>query len=151
MKKTTLLLSALLLVFACDLDEKEQAPAPSKTELLTNGNQKSWYIYSSVPEDPCASASDDTWTFSADGSFAYDHGAVTEDEAGECGDLINFEGTWAFSTDETAITIVALRATGSTENMDPLTIVSAIITTLTSDKLVITAIGDSGSVELRKR
>ena len=74
-----------------------------------------------------------------------------QDEAGECGDLINFEGTWAFSTDETAITIVALRATGSTEDMDPLTIVSAIITTLTSDKLVITAIGDSGSVELRKR
>ena len=151
MKKTTLILSVLFLIFACDKDEKEQGPAPSKTELLTAGNQKSWYVYSSTPEDPCASASDDTWTFSTDGSFAYDHGAVTDDEEGECGDLINFEGTWAFSADEAAITIVALRATGSTENMDPLTIVSAIITTLTSDKLVITAIGDSGSVELRKR
>lgn len=149
MKKSILILSALFLVFACDKDEKESAP--SKTELLTGGSQKSWYIYASTPEDPCGSASDDTWTFFADGSVAYDHGTVTEDQEGQCGDLINFEGTWAFSAEETEITIVALRAAGSTEAMDPFTIGSGAITTLTTDRLVITTDGNSETIEFRKR
>ena len=151
MKKTILVLTALFLVFACD-EEKVQAPLPSKTELLSGDNQKSWYIYSSTPEGQCTSGADDSWTFSADGGFAYDHGTVTEgeDEDGECGDLINLEGTWAFSEEETEITIIALRGTESTEDLDPMTIVTGDITTLTRDRFVITAEG-LGSAEFRTR
>jgi len=146
MKRTILIFSLSLLVFACDKDEKEQ-PAPSRTELLTGGSQKSWYQFLSTPDD-CASSGDNTWTFFADGTLAYDHGTVTKDEAGECGDFINFEGTWAFSEEETMITIVALRPTGSTEEIEPYTIGPGTITTLTNDRLVITTV--EGSVEFRK-
>jgi VCBS repeat-containing protein len=152
MKKTFLILSIMFAIIACDEDEKEQAPAPSKKELLTGGTHKDWYVYSSSPEDRCASGVDDTWTFFADGSFAYDHGTITEDEQGECGDLINFEGTWEFSSDETGITVIALRAAGAAEDMgESITVLGGNITTLTNDRMVVTLEDNSASIELRKR
>lgn len=150
MKKTILIISAVFLAFACDKDEKEQDP--SKTDLLTGGSQKSWYVYSVTPDGACASSSDDTWTFFADGALAYDHGTVTEDLEGSCGDYMNLEGTWNFSNNETEIAFVALRAAGSTEDMaEPFTIGTGIVTTLTSDRLVITADADGEIVEFRKK
>ena len=152
MKKTILILSIMFAVIACDKDEKEQAPAPSKKELLTGGTQKDWYIYSISPDDRCASGADDTWTFSADGSLAFDHGTITEDEQGECGDFINFEGTWEFSSDETEITAIARRAAGAAEDMDEsVTVLDGTITTLTNDRMVITLADNSTIIELRKR
>ena len=152
MKKTILFCSVLLTILACNNDEKEQTPSPSKTELLTGGASKTWYVFSTTPDDRCASGSDDTWTFYADGTLTYDHGTVTEDEQGECSDLINFEGTWSFANNETVITIIALRAAGASEDMDePLTIASGTVTTLTGDRMVITLQDQSATVELRKR
>ena len=152
MKKTILILSIMFAIIACDKDEKEQAPTPSKKELLTGGTHKDWYVYSINPDDRCASGVDDTWTFFADGSFAFDHGTITEDEQGECGDLINFEGTWEFSADETEVTVIARRAAGASEDMDEsITILNGTITTLTADKLVVTFPDNSASIELRKR
>jgi hypothetical protein len=151
MKKTFLIVSIVLSIFSCDKDEKEATPPPSKTELLTGGTQKSWSIFSSTPETPCSSSTDDRWTFFADGTFEYDHGDVTESDDSECGDLINFEGSWAFESAETKISIVALRPTGSDEEVDPLTVASGTLTELTSDRLIITAPGTQGSMELRKK
>ena len=148
MKKNLLILTLLLTILSCEKDEREITP-PSKTELLTNGNQKSWFVFSSSPDDACSSSADDSWTFFSDGTFEYDHGDVTEGDDG-CGDLINFEGSWTFTNEESDITIVALRATGSTDNMDPLTVVDGSLTVLTEDRLVITADG-LGSMELRKK
>jgi hypothetical protein len=153
MKKTLLIVSVVLSIFSCDKDEKELTPPPpppSKTELLTGGTQKSWSVFSSTPEAPCSSSADDKWTFFSNGTFEYDHGDVTESEDSECGDLINFEGTWAFESEETKITIIALRPTGSDEEIDPLTVASGTVTELTSDRFVITGPGSQGSLELRK-
>jgi hypothetical protein len=151
MKKTLLIAFIALSVFSCDKDEKEVTPPPTKTELLTGGTQKSWSIFSQSPEPACSSSTDDRWTFFSDGTFQYDRGTVTESEDGECSDLINFEGSWAFESAETKITIIALRPTGSTDEIDPLTVASGTLTELTSDRLIITAPGSQGSVELRKK
>lgn len=150
MKKAILIISTVFLLFACDKDEKEQTP--SKTDLLTGGSQKSWYVFAVTPDGPCPSSSDDTWTFFADGSMAYDHGTVTESQEGTCGDYINLEGTWEFTNNETEITLVATRAAGATEEMaEPFTIGNGVVTTLTSDRLVISVNGDSEIVEFRKK
>jgi VCBS repeat-containing protein len=151
MKKTTLFFSVLtLFFFAC---EKDSEPVVlSKTDLLTSGSQKTWYTFSSTPEPLCSSTHDDTYTFFADGSFEYDHGIITESDDGECGDLINLEGTWKFEENESAITITALRAKGATEDMDPLTIIQADITELTIGRLVLVSKdGTSGTLEFRPK
>ena len=152
MTKKILIISLILFLSACDKDKDNETPIPSKTELLTAGSQKDWYIFSSTPESPCPSSVDDTWTFFADGQFEFDHGTVTEDEGEECGDFVNLEGTWEFSSDEKNITIVALRAKGSTEDFDtPVTIGSGVITELTEGRMVVTSPDGEESYELRPR
>ena len=149
MNKSILLIFALTLFFACN-DEKDD-PARSKTELLTGGNLKSWYLFSSTPEEPCSSAIDDSWIFFSNGSFEYNHGVVTEDETGECGDLVNIEGTWEFENNETTLTIIALREKGSTSNSTPLTLLQGEINVLDDGRLVVTATNPSTSAEFRKK
>lgn len=84
--------------------------------------------------------------------MAYDHGTVTESQEGLCGDYINFEGTWEFTNNETEITLIATRAAGATEEMaEPITIGSGVVTTLTTDRLVISVNGDSEIVEFKKK
>ena len=100
MKKMTLLTLTLISIFACDNEESTL----SKSDFLTSGSQKSWYIFSVTPDGPCGSVSDDTWTFLVNGTLTYNHGTVTEDPVKQCGDLVNLEGTWQFSNSETTLT-----------------------------------------------
>lgn len=146
MKKTFLLLASIGLMIGCSDDEN---PTSSKLDLLTGGSQKSWYVYESSDDDPCPSSSDDTWTFFADGALAYDHGTVTETPAESCSDLVNFNGSWEFTNDETKLKMVAEENSDTGEDLDDMTLINANITTLTEDRLVLTLNGES--LEFRKK
>jgi hypothetical protein len=147
MKKTFLFLASLIIVLGCS-DDDDATPV-SKLDLLTGGSQKSWYVYDTTDDDPCPSTADDNWTFFADGVLDYNHGTITDSEEGQCGDLVNFEGTWEFGDNETSLTMVAERNTDTDEDLGSFTLISGDITTLTEDRLVISV--SSGSVEFRKR
>lgn len=151
MKKNLLFIFALTLFFACDKEKED--PAVSKTDLLSGGSQKTWYIYAALPDDRCASATDDSWIFSSNGTFEFNHGAIIEDEVNECSDFVNIEGTWKFENNEATLTIIALKEKGSTEDIGTLTLVQGEISVLTNERLVITysTPSPSGSVEFRKR
>lgn len=108
MKLRYLIIAVVTIAFSCNDDEKESKK--TKTELLTGGSSKSWYITAETPEeeDPNCRPSadrekDNSWTFYADGKFVFDHGTITETET--CGDVINFTGTWEFTNNETGIII----------------------------------------------
>jgi hypothetical protein len=151
MKKMTLLILTLISIFACD--NEESTPAPSNSDFLTSGSQKSWYIFSGTPGSPCGSASD-SWTFFANGTFTYNHGTITDDATNPCGDLVNLEGTWQFSSDETTITVIALREAGSNTNNLSLTLMEDKITTLDNDRLVVNSTGSNNiqyTTEFRKK
>lgn len=151
MKHMTLMILTLISIFACD---RGTTPAPTKTDFLTSGSQKSWYPFSSTPDDACGSISDDTWTFFANGTFTYDHGTITEDVNNNCGDLINLEGSWEFSNNETTLTVTGLREAGaSTDNLS-LTLMQGDVTLLDNDRLVVSTTGPNSVqyiIEFRKK
>lgn len=154
MKKSIVLIFALALFFSCDKEKEE--PVISKTDLLTGGSQKTWYMHSASPADElCSSQSDNTYIFFADGSFEYDHGTVTmgTDNDSECGDLVNLEGTWEFKENETAIVIVGRRVKGETEDMaEPLTLFDVKIDELAIGRLVLVDRNDPAlSAEFRPK
>jgi hypothetical protein len=93
--------------------------ADDRTALLTGTGTKSWYLYARIPEKANATckskhaiSSDNTYTFHANGTFEYDHGAVTEDDACEgddcCSDIVNLTGTWKFTRTGKGLRIIAL-------------------------------------------
>lgn len=145
MKKILSVLLICVVVVACNKDDE----SPSKTNLLTGGTQKGWYVYSITPDEDedCTSGDDDTYTFFADGKFQYNHGAIVE--AGDCSDLANFDGTWAFTNSEGKIVITAVKETGGDTFDEPLEIANATITSISADKLVLTQ--GVTSIELRKK
>jgi hypothetical protein len=114
------------------------APAViSKTDLLTNGSQKSWSFYSMTPDERCSSIADDTWIFFANGTFEYSRGTVTADAANTCRDFVNVTGTWSFSNSETNISVTALQEKGNPSNVFSVIMLQGQITVLEDNRLVV--------------
>lgn len=156
MKRKTILMVLFISLMSCEKEEvapQNEDLEPSKTQLLTADTQKSWYIVAASPEEPCGSASDDSWIFKSDGTFEFDHGTVTEDEAGECSDFINLTGTWEFTDSETGLKLFAERGKDDPSVELNLTLFDAKITELTDDKLSLSQEhnGTTRTVEFRKR
>ena len=92
--------------------------------FLTGGNKKSWYLYSNTPENSggCKEAeavsSDNTYTFSSDGSFEFDHGTITEDASCEdcCTDFVNVIGEWKFTKNQKGLQVTILHEKGNKRN-----------------------------------
>jgi hypothetical protein len=63
---------------------------------------------------------DNTWTFFADGSFEFDHGAITQDpdcmEEGCCTDLVNIIGNWSLTENGTMIKVMFLHEKDNPSN-----------------------------------
>jgi len=86
----------------------------TRNDLLTDGVVKSWSLFSQMPTGNCSSiTADNTYTFHSNGTFTFDHGALTRNASctGEncCSDMVNIIGTWRFSEDEQTISIKGLR------------------------------------------
>ena len=103
---------AFALLFAAIGCRNDDLDIKTKTQLLTGGSSRSWNITEESPEDedplcrPSADyAKDNTWTFSADGNFSFDHGAIVGNES--CSDIISFTGTWEFTENESKIVVTA--------------------------------------------
>ena len=113
----------------------------TKLTLLTGNSNKSWYYY--MPDLNSSEQkifADNTYTFFSDGSFEFDHGSVIE-EAGckkDCpGDLVNFEGKWEFTNNETGLRITALHEKGNAANAHTMVLYDATIVSLTETSLVL--------------
>jgi hypothetical protein len=118
MKKISALLIISILVICCKEDEPAKPVVKTKAELLTNGSTKSWNITHEEPVDddplcrPTADyAMDNSWSFSANGDFVFDHGSITENES--CSDIINLFGTWQFTNSESRIVLTADESFGT--------------------------------------
>ena len=116
--------------------------------LLANATNKDCYLYSSTPEsstETCRSdhaiASDNTYIFYADGTFKFDHGTITEDEACTnedcCNDLVNITGKWKFTNNQKKIRITALHETGNESNALTMVLFNATIDQLDENVLKI--------------
>ena len=145
------ILLSFVVLLACEKDS--DTPKPSKTELLTSGSQKSWYIASLTPDGVCASASDDSWIFFGNGTFEYNHGQIQEVPGSSCSDFVNIEGTWTFGNNESTLTVVAVKEKGSTTNDLNMTLMQGTLSSLDKDKMILTGShnNESYTVEFRKR
>jgi hypothetical protein len=136
------------------------------TEVLAGTNSKSWYLYSSTPEANIASCKtshplslDNTFTFYANGTYEFDHGAVTEDPAcmseNCCSDLINISGTWKFTNNQTGLVITAVSEKGKPANVINMVIYSGTIEELSETVLKFSQLDAETNImhhfELRKR
>jgi hypothetical protein len=139
-------LLSLFLLVSIFVSPVEPVPVETKAILLAGSTQKAWYLTSKTPEPamaPCQSSSpqsmDNTWTFYADGTFTYNHGAVTEDadcnEPGCCSDLANLEGSWELKGAEEGLTITALKLQESQESIGAVTLMDARILLLEEGRL----------------
>jgi hypothetical protein len=147
MQKTFLFLASLIIIVGCS-DDDEPASS-SKSDLLTGGSQKAWYVYDTSDDDPCPSSADDSWTFFANGDLNYNHGTITESDADQCSDLVNFDGSWEFADGETKIEMVAEENSDTGEDLDDFTLINGTISTLTEDRLVISS--TMAFIEFRKK
>ena len=141
--KKLLILALFFCLFAC----KDENEGPSKLQLLTNGSSKSWYVAAISGGNACGGTdmmNDNTWTFYSDNKFTYDHGIVTE--FGECEDLKNFTGTWAFEEDETHIRILTLYNTDDPDDKFNEELLFGRIVELTADRIVLDADGSLGTL-----
>ena len=114
--------------------------------LLTGGNHKAWQLVSHTPEQPGATcksshpiASDNMYTFFADGSFSFDHGSITEDQQCDnedcCSDMVNMIGTWKFANSGKGLVIKVLYEKENPDNKFTLTLFSATIEQLNENVL----------------
>jgi hypothetical protein len=139
MKSFTLFISIVTIFFACHKDDEQ----PSKTQLLTNGSSKVWRLSEEHPEDLACSVSservkDNSWVFSNNGNFSYDHGQVTEMANETCSDLINLMGKWVLTENETNLLVTITYSPDKPNvifNNDTLFFVQ--IKALTNDALII--------------
>jgi hypothetical protein len=137
------MLLLVLVTISCDKDNEK----PSKVKLLTNGSTKSWNITNETPPDDDADCRpdseflvDNSWNFSADGSFTFDHGTVTEGTS--CSDLINLTGNWSFEDGGSKLHITLDHATDNPQLVfNDETFFSLDIKSLTATKLIVTEIG----------
>lgn len=136
--KKLLYFGLILVALACSDDEQ-----PSRTELLT-GN---WYVTSETPSSVAGCGTgepyvaDDTYAFWADGTFTYDHGAITEG-TGNCSNFINLEGTWTFHDNESRFLVTIDHSPEYPErDLKGDTLILAKIKSLEAEKLVLT-LGD---------
>jgi hypothetical protein len=139
MKNAIFLTVSILVLVSCSKDEDAK---PTNLELLAGTESKEWYLYATSPESetcPTSSVSivDNTYTFSSDGTFFYDHGTVTEVPGCDncCGDLVNITGTWEFTNDETNMKIMALYKTGDPDFVLDIELINGQIDLLESGKL----------------
>ena len=132
-------------LLACSDDE-----SPSKTQLLTNGSFKAWFI-STAPNSDCEGienmSNDNTWTFFNDGKFTFDRGTVTE--AGDCSDIKNVTGTWKFEENETKIRIHVSYNTDDSSDIIDQELVFASIVELAADKMVLDMDGSAATFNPR--
>jgi hypothetical protein len=146
--KKTILFGLLLLAMACK-DDKEPL---SKTDLLIG----SWYYTAESPDDsdcPVTEAfiQDDNHIFSADGTYVYDHGAVTE--SGKCSNIIAMVGKWKFQDNESKLLVTIEYSPEFPNRTDDLkgdTLLYATIKSLTADKLMLTEGGFEATMTKRK-
>ena len=144
MKKSFVVLTLIVLMLACKDEEKI-----SRLQLLTNGSTKSWNVTAESPESSEIScrpdtdfASDNSWAFSSDGTFKYDHGTLTEGEV--CSDMRNLTGNWKFTESESNLLITLLYETGNPSyTFDGDTLFLTSIETLTTSTLTLKQDGQS--------
>ncbi|HEY0741008.1 MAG TPA: lipocalin family protein [Chryseosolibacter sp.] len=125
---------ACIIMFACE--KQNDVTPPTKTQLLTGGSTKAWKLQSSIPEDLCPTNIDNTYFFSADGTFEFDRGTNVESE--NCSDIINVFGTWSFKNNEATLIVIALGPTGQPASNEPLELINATISSLSEEELVLT-------------
>jgi hypothetical protein len=102
-------------------------PEAENRNFLASDTKKDWQLVRSTPEPELNSCKplgsvlyDNTWTFFADGSFEFDHGAITQDpdcmEEGCCTDLVNIIGSWSFTENGTMIKVMFLHEKDNPSN-----------------------------------
>ena len=136
-----------LVALSCDKDDEK----PSKTQLLTNGSTKSWNVTAESPADEdedCRPSSahnaDNSWNFSKDGSFTYDHGTLTEGT--QCSDLINLTGNWSFQENGSRLLITISQATDNPSlTFDNETLLSAEIKSLSATSMTLVMNGQEAT------
>lgn len=150
MKRLSLILVLFVVLISCGDDDDK---GTSKTQLLTGGSSKTWYLYAITgADDPCPSTEDDDWTFFADGKFEHDNGDITDSPDESCGDLVNFIGEWEFEQGETRLTARALYETEDPTNTFDFELFDALeIETLTEERLILKGDDDDQTVEFRAR
>jgi hypothetical protein len=136
-----------------------------KTSLISGATHKQWFLYSKAPDEAgsCISSAplsrDNTYTFYANGTFEFDHGAITEDATcqGEdcCTDFVNLTGTWRFTNSQKGLRIIALHETGNTANAQKIVLYNGTIEYLDESVLKFSQSDPSTNIkytfEFRKR
>ena len=137
-----------------------------KKILLTGAGEKSWYLYSTTPENNFGSCSvssdiskDNSYTFHSNGTFEFDHGQLTEDVGcqGEecCGDFKNMVGTWTFNNFQKGLKVVALHPKDEPDSGEKVVLFNATIELLEEGVLRISQAdpetNTSVTIEFRKR
>jgi hypothetical protein len=140
--------------------------ADSRRDLVSGTFNKAWFLFAITPESQtatCKSSSaisrDNTYTFFADGRFAFDHGTITEDpnctQENCCGDFVNLEGMWEFTNNETGLRVTVLREAGAIVDGQKFILYDCAIDLLTEDVLKISQVNPltkkRHSVEFRKK
>jgi hypothetical protein len=146
--KKLVIFFGLIAAMACNDDEDK---SPSKLQLLTGGSEKAWYISDVSEGEPCPSSTDDSWIFSVDGGFEFQHGTVTESPEEQCSDFINFIGEWEFVNNESQLRVTALYQTDNPANTINDDLFTATITVLDDDWLLLQQAGSAETLEFRAR
>ncbi|MEX2235379.1 MAG: hypothetical protein WD824_24660 [Cyclobacteriaceae bacterium] len=152
-----------LLIWSVGVDQTNGSGIVDNNALLTGNNKKSWYLYSTTPDnsgeckDLESVKSDNSYIFSADGGFEFDHGTVTEDPSCEdcCSDFVNIVGQWKFTGNEKGIRVTLIHEKGKKENAHTMVLFDASIELLTEQGLKLRqtdkASGTVYTLEFRKR
>ena len=148
MKKTVFLLTlSCWSLLACKKEKETPTPTISKTQMLTAGDKKVWkYIsYPSTPSNMCTNAEryqrDNSYTFYADQKMTFDRGTITEE--GNCSDISNLEGTWAFSTKEDSLSVYVTKNLDRNLSLDKEKLFTGNILSISENKLVLVYQQDS--------
>jgi hypothetical protein len=152
----------MMCVFYCFFDDNKT----DRTFLLTDGIDKTWYIYSSFPEGVNSTCdethiiqADNTYIFYSNGTFEFDHGEIVEDtnctSEDCCSDLVNITGKWKLRNNDKKLRIVAEYETGNKSNALQLTLFDATIDYLDENVLKLSQVDSETNVtytyEFRKR
>ncbi len=120
----------------------------SPEELLSGTGQKTWYLTAMSPDKSgaCSISSvhcqDNSWTFYSDGSFEYDHGALTIDPECEgegcCSDMVNLVGKWELTNNKVGLKLTTLHEKGKPENIFSVVLFDAVFKQMEGNQFVLT-------------
>jgi hypothetical protein len=132
-------MNILFAIFISLLPVLQQADANS---LLTGKSAKLWTLHASTAATDCPVTnrihSDNTYTFYSNGTFEFDHGAITEDpncKENCCSDMVNLIGTWKFRNGKKGIRVWSTGERGNDGNKFNLVLFDAIIEVLDEQTL----------------